>query len=261
MNRGHTESSSDPGAAWTTELVDATPNRVVVRGREIGELMRGCSFAEAVWLLWTGRDPEPWQAGLMDMALVSAIDHGPRSPATTVARTAAATGNTLLDAAAIGLLATGPHHGAAVTPCAWLLLDAPEQDHLEWARQVQSSFRARGERIPGIGHRSHTEDPRSMTLFTEMARLGVGARWMAAIRALAEVVGERRGAPACINVDGALAVVTLAVGLDPSFGNGIFGLSRLAGLTAHAVEERTLQRPMRDVVAREARYAGPTIQD
>lgn len=247
--------------SWNTALVDTGPNRLMLRGRPIADFLRNASFAETLLVLWTGRAPREWEIRLIDMALIAAIDHGPRSPAANVARIAASTGNDPLDAAALGLMATGPYHGAAVTACAHLLSSSPEGSPKVWASEVVASYRSRGERIPGVGHRSHTEDPRTVVIFGAMKSFDVGKRYIAAVQALADEVSGLTGKPICVNVDGALAVVTLTVGLDPEYGNALFGVSRSAGLAAHAVEERTRERPMRHIDTSAARYDGPATTD
>jgi citrate synthase len=80
---------------------------------------------------------------------------------------------------------------------------------------------------------------------------------MAAANALADSLGRATGKHQCVNVDGALAVSLLTVGLPPEYGDCLFGIARLAGLSAHAIEERTRQRPMRVIEPGALVYDGP----
>jgi citrate synthase len=99
-------------------------------------------------------------------------------------------------------------------------------------------------RLPGLGHRVHTTDPRVAALF-EMARAegvaGDGIAFMAAVEAEARA----RIKPLPMNIDGALAAVLHDMGFPPPAGKFIFIIGRVAGLTAEVAEEYLRERPMR----------------
>ena len=77
---------------WSTSLTSIDPNRILVRGYPIDELMARVSFADAIYLLLTGDLPSPSISRLIDAMLVSFIDHGATPPPTLSARNAATTG-------------------------------------------------------------------------------------------------------------------------------------------------------------------------
>ena len=76
------------------------------------------------------------------------------------------------------------------------------------------------------------------------------------MRALAASVASHVGRPVAVNIDGALAVALTVLRLDPEYGDFLFAISRSFGLAAHAVEERTRERPMRMIDPTEALYDG-----
>ena len=64
------------------------------------------------------------------------------------------------------------------------------------------------------------------------------------------------GRPLPVNVDGAIAAVTADLGFAYDLGNAVFLISRLPGLIAHAHEERTRQKSMRQIDPKDHAYDG-----
>ncbi|WP_213450409.1 citrate/2-methylcitrate synthase [Rhizomonospora bruguierae] len=251
---------SIPQPPWHTALTSTGPGGVFVRGRPVADLMRAGSFVATLLLLWTGRRPPAADVELVETCLIACVDHGAVTPSALATRTAASTGNRPLPSAATGLLATGPLHGAAVTACAELLAAAPPTDLDRWAEETVDRVRRRGGRVPGLGHRWHREDPRTAVIVDLLAAQNRGHAPVAAAQALARALSRRTGKHQCVNVDGGLALAVVTIGLPAPFGDCLFGLARLGGLSAHAVEESTRQRPMRVIEPELVRYDGPAVQ-
>jgi citrate synthase len=104
--------------------------------------------------------------------------------------------------------------------------------------------RAAGRRLPGLGHRVHSVDPRVEVLF-DLARHGGedadGVRFVRALQASAAAAIK----PLPINIDGALAALLYDLGFPPEAGKLLFIIARVAGLTAEVAEEYTREKPMR----------------
>jgi len=100
-----------PAVRWSTSLTSTAPNKVLVRGFPLDEMMGRLSFAEAVYLLLMGELPSPAIGRMLNAVLISSIDHGVTPPSTLTARTVATSGAPLKDCVAAGILALGPHHG------------------------------------------------------------------------------------------------------------------------------------------------------
>ena len=62
---------------WPTAITDISAEGVVVRGHPVDELVVTRSFAETLWLLFTGDLPSPALARVVDAILGPSIDHGP----------------------------------------------------------------------------------------------------------------------------------------------------------------------------------------
>jgi len=77
---------------WRTALTCIEPNKILVRGYPLDEVMGRLTFGEAIYLLFMGEVPSPGIGRLMEAILVSFIDHGATPPSTLAARNTATTG-------------------------------------------------------------------------------------------------------------------------------------------------------------------------
>ena len=242
--------------SWSTAITATTESRVLIRGVALDEAIGRVSFAEMLLRLWSDGDPGAAQVQLMEACLVAAIDHGPLAPSALVARTIASTRAAPVSALAGGILSFGELHGAVVTRAMRLLRSIPPETELEaWADATFRSEREAGRRLPGIGHRWHSQDLRAERLLALASTLSDGRR-EAGIRALAARVGRHVGRQVPVNIDGALAVALDAIGLEPDYGDLLFAIARSFGLAAHIVEERARELPMRLIDPTAASYDG-----
>jgi len=99
-------------------------------------------------------------------------------------------------------------------------------------------------RLPGLGHRVHSTDPRTGVLFAMAREAGLAGKGIAFMEALERQVRERIK-PLPINVDGALAAVLFDLGFPPAFGKLVFIIGRVAGITAEVAEEYAREKAMR----------------
>jgi citrate synthase len=236
---------------WRTAIVTSDATNIWVRGYEISSLMQRSSFTDAIFLLHRGELPGPGERRLLDAILIGVADHGSGAPSCATARLAASGNRQSLSAAiAAGILAIGDEHGGAGSTCMELIgaaVAAARRDAISIeeaaGRAVRDAVTTRT-RLPGLGHRVHTTDPRTATLFAlaEAEHLaGDGVRFMRALEAEAGA----RIKPLPLNIDGALAAVLHDLGFPPPFGKLVFIIGRVAGLTAEVAEEYLRERPMR----------------
>jgi citrate synthase len=166
---------------WRTAIATSDATNIWIRGHEITSLMRQSTFTDAIVLLHLGRLPSPGERRLLDAILVGVADHGAGAPSCAAARLAASGNRQSLSAAiAAGVLTIGDEHGGAGSNCMDMIaaaLELAKREGLapdESARRVVADAIKTKVRLPGLGHRCHT-DPRVATLF-EMARSGAGGR-------------------------------------------------------------------------------------
>src|SRR5215475_6805249 len=106
-----------PSQHWSSALTDIAPNKILIRGYPLDEMMGRLGFAEAVYLLLMGELPTPAIGRMLNAVLVSSVDHGVTPPSTLAARNVATSGAPLKDCVAAGILAFGPHHGGDIESC------------------------------------------------------------------------------------------------------------------------------------------------
>src|SRR2546428_2291111 len=238
---------------WQTALTAIAPNKILIRGYPLDEMMGRLGFAEAVYLLLMGELPTPAIGRMLNAVLVSSIDHGVTPPSTLAARNVATSGAPLKDCVAAGILAFGPHHGGDIESCmrfldSGLTLVRGGKTLMQAAEAIVQECVTQRQVPPGFGHRFHTRDPRAGRLFQmalELELEGEHVRMLRAAERALETYQEQYGRPLPVNVDGAIAAICADLGFAYELGNAIFLISRLPGLIAHAHEERTGQAPMR----------------
>lgn len=254
-----------PSEAWHTSITQIEPNKILIRGYPVDELMGRLSFAEAIYLLLVGELPSPAIGRMLSAILVSSLDHGVTPPSTLAARNIATTGAPLRVSVAGGVLAFGPYHGGDIESCmrfldSGLVLVRGGASYDSAAAQIVARFLDAGKTPPGFGHRFHTRDPRAARLFQMALELELEGEHIRMIRASERVLEARPNAterPLPVNVDGAIAAACADLGLDHELGNAMFMISRVPGLIAHAHEERTRQAPMRQIDPKDHVYDGP----
>ena len=261
VHEGDGAGQTAKATTWSTAITATTDRRVYVRGVALDEAIGRESFPAMLLRLWRGDAPSATEAELMSACLVAAIDHGPLAPSALVSRTIASTRAAPMSALAGGILSFGDLHGAVVSRGMRILATVPAEGDLDaWADATFVAERDAGRRLPGIGHRWHTDDLRAERLL-EVATALSGGRHPAAVRALAARVREHVDHPVAVNIDGALAVALTALRLDPEYGDFLFAIARSFGLAAHIVEERARERPMRLIDPTAALYDGVPVPD
>jgi citrate synthase len=197
----------------------------------------------------------------LETALIVSADHE-LNASTFAARVAASTGADLYASLLAGLASfSGRHHGLASLDVHAFLTAPPAG----WSRkrQLQALMEA-NQQPPGFGHRLYPEgDPRVDPLLQKAralaaVRKGEAQRWMDEVDSIL-TLAKSLGTP-LPNLDFGLVAVALTLGLDREGAAALFTLGRLAGWTAHILEQRQqgfLLRPR-------ARYVGraptPTSQ-
>ncbi|MBP6716841.1 MAG: citryl-CoA lyase [Acidobacteria bacterium] len=236
---------------WRTGITTHDDDGIWYCGHDVAGLMRTESFAGTTFLLHHGRLPNDGERRLFEAILVGIADHGPGSPSAMSARTVA-TGNRVAPEAAVaaGILAIGDAHGGAGWACQRLLMlaiDRAARDGVSddiAAEDVVREECAAGRRLPGFGHRTHSQDPRTAVLLLMAEELGVAGAGVRMVRAFERAVA-RQVKPLPINVDAAMAAVLCDMGFPPVVAKLMFIVGRAAGLSAEVLEEYTRERPMR----------------
>ncbi|HVE66769.1 MAG TPA: citrate synthase [Thermoanaerobaculia bacterium] len=199
-----------------------------------------------------GAKPTAEAVRAFDMALVLHADHE-LNASTFAARVTAAT---LADmhSAITSAIATlkGPLHGGANEAVIRMLLEIETLDRVD--DFIHAKLAAK-EKIMGFGHRVyHTEDPRATHLremSKALAESSGETRWYDMSRRIEKIINEEKKLNS--NVDFYSASVYFMLGIPPDLFTPIFAVSRVAGWTAHVLEQYENNRLIRP----RAEYIGP----
>lgn len=203
--------------------------------------------------LLSGQVPKEEHVRGLNSYLVLLADHG-MNASTFTARIVASTESDIASSvvAALGAL-KGPLHGGAPSKVQDMLRAIGTVDNAEsWVRRAVVD----GDRLMGFGHRVYkTEDPRAEEL-REMSRVADPEEFVLARRveelALAILEEQKPGRRLYTNVEFYSAVLMNSVGLTGDLFTPTFAVSRVAGWTAHILEQANNNRLIRP----EADYTG-----
>ncbi len=201
-----------------------------------------------------GAPVDPALARALDTYLVTVSDHG-LNASTFAARIVASTRAGTISSVVAGLCALkGPLHGGAPGPVLDMLDAIGTADA---APAWLSAELAAGRRLMGFGHRIYrVRDPRAEVLKHAVAGLSsprIDLAEKVERAALAALARHRPDRPLETNVEFYTALLLDAVGLDRSLFTPIFAMGRVAGWTAHVMEQEATGRLMRP----SSRYIGP----
>lgn len=194
------------------------------------------SFAANFLYCLTGKEPDEVMTHTFDVALTLHADHE-LNASTFAARVTAATLSDIYSCvtSAIGAL-KGPLHGGANEDVIKMLLEVGDADK---AVERVHAMLARKAKIPGFGHRVYrTEDPRATHLraFSEELgkRTGQENLYLMSKR-VEETIRQEKKLNA--NVDFYSASTYYSLGIPIDLFTPIFAISRMAGWTAHILEQ------------------------
>jgi 2-methylcitrate synthase/citrate synthase II len=260
----------EPGAGWhesnqrtAITLIAKTPVIVaawdrVRRGLAPVEPRADLSVAANFLYMMNGEAPSATAERALDTYLVLLADHSFNASTFSARVTASTRADTY--AAATAALATleGDLHGGAPGKVMRML---QEIDHPENAEPYVRALLARGEKIMGMGHREYrVRDPRAQHLEAMAKALGDASnpKWYelartlenAANDVLQEAKPDRR---IFANVEFYTAPTLFSLGIPADEFTCMFSCGRMAGWTAHIIEQLSDNRLIRP----QATYVGP----
>jgi citrate synthase len=217
------------------------------------EVDRARSIPERFLIRWRG-EADPDHVKAIDAYWISAAEHGANA-STFTARIVASTGADAAASlsAAVGAL-SGPLHGGAPSRVLQMLDDVEASgDAAGYVRNALDNH----ERLMGFGHRVYrAEDPRARVLRRTAREIGAPRLDVAekleeaALSQLAERYPDRVLAT---NVEFWSAVVLDYAGVPPDLFTPMFACARVAGWSAHILEQKRENRLIRP----SADYVGP----
>ncbi len=229
------------------------------KGNEPLAPRKDLNLAQNFIYMLTGAEPDKTASDAINVYLVLLAEHG-MNASTFASRVTVATGSDMHSGVVSGIgTLKGPSHGGANAEAMRMFLEIGEPENVEnWFRtQIKGGDR----RIMGIGHRIYKAlDPRAAILERHaeaLAKSSGNEKWFNIAKNLAETARadsyfiERKLYP---NVDYYSAILLYTIHLDVDMFPPLFAMSRIAGWTAHIMEQYANNRLIRPDV----NYVGAT---
>jgi citrate synthase len=230
---------------------------------ELLEPREDYSHAENFLYMLHGKKPDRMTASLFDMMLVLHAEHGGGNNSTFTVRTVSSSGANSYMAICSGIASLSGHlHGGANEAVEGMMENIKTavkdwNDDEELSRYLEKILDRKTSdksgKIYGIGHAVYTKsDPRAVVLekkAEEIAKKNGMEKEYALYRNVARlsprIIFEKKGKVAAANVDFYSGLVYRSMGIPKELFTPIFAMSRVAGWSAHRIEEIIQGRLMR----------------
>ncbi len=253
-------SSREANLQKAKRLVAVLPTMVAayhrIREREkIIHPKKVLSMAENFLVMLHGEEPSREHVRALDQYLIMLADHG-LNASTFAARVTIATESDIYSAvtSAMGAL-KGDLHGSANQRAMEMFIRVGKPEKAE--AYVRELFQQK-KKVMGFGHRIYKkQDPRApqfREIAEKLCRGTENEKWFEIALAIERAVEKERPIP--LNVDFYSSIVLYVLGIPVDFFTTIFAMSRVAGWTAHILEQLEDNRLIRP----EALYVGPLNQ-
>ncbi len=213
------------------------------------------SIAENFLYMLRGSVPDREEALIFDACMILHAEHGGGNNSTFTVRTVSSSGANTYMAIAAGVASlSGQFHGGA-NESVMAMMKACQRDVKDWTNEKQvrkfleaildgKSAYGMG-KIFGIGHSVYTlSDPRAIILKEYARKLAEKNNRMDLFylfetveRIAKELLYERKGKKVCVNVDFYSGFVYKFLGIPEKIFTPIFAMSRIAGWSAHRLEQ------------------------
>jgi citrate synthase len=244
---------------WKTSISKVEPNKILVRGYNLMDLVGKYTYADLTYLLWRGELPSANHSKMMDMLLTVCLEHSLNAPSVDAAVFVASSGVPLQSAVSAGIAAMGEWHGGAIEEAAKMFQEGVavrDKSEQQIAEEILRTKSSRREKISGYGNPTHTADPRTKRLL-ELAKetdlYGPHVKLALTIESLTDTFFQKH---LILNVDGCIAAIASDMGFDWRLGKGFFIVSRTPGLVAHAYEQMYFEKPYKAPHWSEIGYTG-----
>ena len=220
----------------TTEICGFDADTILLRGKNLVDDVIGQYTITGAFLLQAlGEEPTARQVELLDVVLVTIMEHG-MVPSVVASRlTLHGAPESFQGAVAAGLLGVGDRCAGTAAQCGEVLARLIDSAVPQAANDLVAEYRSTKTPVPGFGHPIHTgRDPRVEKLLSYVPDSSVALQ---AAKDLEASLSESLGRPLVMNVSTALAVLMFEIGLPVSAMRGVVLISRCAGLVGHLLEE------------------------
>tara|TARA_Y100000310_G_scaffold345862_1_gene471703 strand:- start:15712 stop:17457 length:1746 start_codon:yes stop_codon:yes gene_type:complete len=237
--------------SFTSSISNETKEELEYNGVKISSLVDS-SLGKVIGQLWFKRKLPDFFVKFLNLSLVICADHGPAVSGAHNAIVAARAGKDVVSSLCSGLLTIGPRFGGAIDGACKHWYDAVSNVS---ADEFVINMKAKGEKIPGIGHRvkSKSNPDVRVDLLKKFASELDSSKYLdyaLEVEKLTLLKNEKL----ILNVDGCLAAVFLDCLESADFSqaeieeilkigymNGLFALSRSVGIIGHVYDQKRLK--------------------
>ena len=227
-----------------SDMAWSSPDRIVVRGHDLIDLIGNVSLGDFAFLELKGRLPSVEESRVFNAIVITLAEHG-MTPSSIAARlTHLGAPEALQAAVAAGILGMGDRFGGPAEEVARILQEAlkdagEDADLRTLAEGIVTRQREAKRAIPGLGHPIHKPiDPRTPRLFEVAAANGFAGRYVELIQVVAEEAGRSLGRELTVNATGAIGAIASELGFPWQICRGLAVMARAIGLVAHLQEEQ-----------------------
>jgi len=202
-----------------TDLAWSTPDRIVVRGKDLpNEILGHINLGDMAYLEIMGRVPNAKESKLFNAIVVTLVEHGVTPSAIATRMTYLGAPESPQAAVAAGLLGLGSVFVGSTEGVARMLSENADISAMK--------------RVPGLGHPIHKPvDPRTVRLFEIARETGFYGKYCKTMEDLAKAKGL------VLNATGAIGAIACELGIDWRAVRGLGVMARAIGLVAHVLEE------------------------
>ncbi|SIT40514.1 Citrate synthase [Paraburkholderia ribeironis] len=235
-----------------TDIAYSTPDRIVVRGKDLpNEVLGHMNLGDFAFLQLTGKAATREQSAMFNAILITLVEHGMTPSAIAARMTYAGAPESLQAAVAAGLCGLGSVFvGSMEGACRMLSEALPDAqggaahaDLEQIARDTVAAYRARGASVPGLGHPLHKPvDPRTPRLFQLAAENGMSGAYVRLMQLIGAEAERVSGKSLPINATGAIGAICCEFGFPWRIVRGFGVMARAIGLVGHLMEEG--EKPM-----------------
>jgi citrate synthase len=204
---------------------------------------------------------------MVEAMVTACVDHGvtPPSAQATIIGASVRPDYAMAVASGIGAI-TDVHGGAGAKAAAFFRACVAKAESeklgLDKATEVVlKEYMNRGQRVQGMGHRVHTQDPRRDALWKMVKKNGLAGKCVEISKMVSDIFEQVRAMSLPINVDGVIGAIVADMGLRTDLAKALFVYGRVAGLSAHYFEEIASQSQMRRINFAEAVYKGKELRE
>ncbi len=220
-------------------------------------------FGNLIYRAVTGEEEVDAKRGKMIETIVTAcVDHGVTPPSAQAGVVAASVRANYAMSLCSGVGAITDVHGGAGRKAAQFFqkvvakTEAEDMPLEKATAAVIREYKESKQRIQGLGHRVHSQDPRRDVLWSRSKEYGLAGKCTEVSEIVTDIFKEVSGKNLPINVDGVIGAIVADMGVDIDLAKALFVYGRVAGLSAHYFEEISSQRPMRKIIFADAVYEG-----